>query len=150
MKVEFRNREILEAETSIKEFSKLELCQKAAYANSKNARIIGNEAQDLRFAIQMNKEKYEASSLFREKLQIILEDDTVPADARSKAIADLEAQYPGARFAIDDHNRMTAETLRQTQELDLWEIKYEWLPEKLASSSLGPLVALVTDGDKAE
>lgn len=144
MKVEFRNREILEAEGAMQKLIDIEMNQKMAYALAKNQRIIGNEAQDLKAVIQMDKEKYQSAMLFEEKRQLILEDSKIPSDDRAKMITDLEAKFPDARYAINNQQRETNETLNQTVELELHEIKYEWLPEKFPGGALGPMVAIVT------
>ena len=151
MKVEFRNREILEAEGALAKLADIEMCQKAMYALEKNKKIIMNEVQDLRSVIQTDKDKYQSALLFEEKRQIILVDEDMSYDDRTRKIAELESQLPNSRNAIDDHKRETNETLKGTVELDLHEIKMEWLPEKLPMGALGPLVAVVTmEEDKEE
>ena len=106
--------------------------------------MLGNEAQDLKDVIQMDKDKYQNAILFEEKRQIILSEPQMKTEIRNNMMADLEAQFPGSRNALNSHNRESEETLKATVELELHEIKYEWLPDKLPGGALGPMIAVVT------
>jgi len=148
MKVTLRNREVFESEGALKQLVELETKQKLAYAALKNQRVINNEAQDLRGSLELDKEKAENYKMFEERRQIILADPSMTADKRNQMIRDLEDDFDeGIRFVEDDQNRKRNDLLKKTQELELWEMKWEWFPKKFKAAALGPMIEAVTGGD---
>lgn len=145
MKVEMRNRELLEAEEAIRKMDELEVGQKLGFAINKNMRIIGDAVQDLRKAIQMKEDKFRMVSEYNEKKKIAMQDASIKDKA--KFLEELREEYPDCEHAVELHNRETAETLMENMEIDLHAMKAEWFPKKFKVGMLGPLVAVVTGID---
>jgi hypothetical protein len=145
MKVTWRNREIFEADQSAAKLIKLEGNYKLAYAVSKNNRVIGNEVQDLRAAMQMTAAKYESVADYEEEKRIILSDNALSSEVKLKKLEKLDEKYPEAKHAKETQSRLNNELLAQTVELELHAIKPDWLPKKFEIGVLGPWVDVIEE-----
>lgn len=144
MKVKWRKRELFEGEKAAEKMAELKGGSKLSYAVLKSCRIVKNEAQDLRVSIQMKEKDYKNVVDYEEKKRIYLNDSKLSSEQKINILNNLDEKYPGARYAVEMHARENNEILREDIELELHEIKSEWLPADFEIGALGPFIDIVT------